>query len=128
MQEWAELIRRVIELKHTTITFSITLPTTRGQNVSIGNNLILKKSSDAAQKLMERYWGSDDAVDEQQECDCVTGKEDPMFKLHYRGQMIGLIRKIIGAVCDPNHDCTGDTKHETNLKNEMKIVRSLNYP
>ncbi len=33
-------------------------------------------------------------------------KEDPTFKLYYRGQMIGLIRKIILA-CDPNHDCTG---------------------
>ncbi len=37
--------------------------------------------------------------------------------------MIGLIRKIILATCDPNHDCTGDTKRETNLKNEMEIVR-----
>ncbi len=37
--------------------------------------------------------------------------------------MIGLIRKIILAACDPNHDCTGDTKRETNLKNEMEIVR-----
>ncbi len=35
--------------------------------------------------------------------------------------MIGLIRKIILATCDPNHDCTGDTKRETNLKNEMEI-------
>ncbi len=33
-------------------------------------------------------------------------KEDPTFKLYYRGQMIGLIRKIILA-CDPNHDCAG---------------------
>ncbi len=37
--------------------------------------------------------------------------------------MIGLIHKIILATCDPNHDCTGDTKRETNLKNEMEIVR-----
>ncbi len=37
--------------------------------------------------------------------------------------MIGLIRKIILATCNPNRDCTGDTKHETNLKNEMEIVR-----
>jgi hypothetical protein len=48
--------------------------------------------------------------------------------VHYRGQIIGLMRKIIGAACDPNHDCTGDTERETNLKNEMKIVRSLKYP
>ncbi len=48
-------------------------------------------------------------------------KEDPMFKLHYRGQIIGLIRKIILAVCDPNHDCMGDTERETNLKNEIII-------
>ncbi len=41
--------------------------------------------------------------------------------------MIGLIRKIILAACEPNHDCTGDTKRETNLKNEMKVVRSLKY-
>ncbi len=47
-----------------------------------------------------------------------------MFKLHYRGQMIGLICKIILVACDPNHDFTGDTKCETNLKNEMIIVRS----
>ncbi len=39
--------------------------------------------------------------------------------------MIGLIRKIILAACDPNHDCTGDTKRETNLKNEMEIVRRM---
>ncbi len=38
--------------------------------------------------------------------------------------MIGLICKIILA-CDPNHDCTGDTKRETNLKNEMEIVRRM---
>ncbi len=37
--------------------------------------------------------------------------------------MIGLISKIILKTCDPNHDCTGDTKRETNLKNEMEIVR-----
>ncbi len=39
--------------------------------------------------------------------------------------MIGLIRKIILAACDQNHDCTGDTKRETNLKNEMEIVRRM---
>ncbi len=50
---------------------------------------------------------------------CFVKEEDPTFKLYYRGQMIGLIRKIILATCDPNHDCTGDTKRETNLKNEM---------
>ncbi len=54
-------------------------------------------------------------------------KEDPMFKLYYRGQMISLIRKIILAAYDPNHDCTGDTKRETNLKNQMNIVKSLKY-
>ncbi len=54
---------------------------------------------------------------------CFAKEEDPTFKLYYRGQMIGLIRKIILAACDPNHDCTGDTKRETNLKNEMEIVR-----
>ncbi len=42
--------------------------------------------------------------------------------------MIGLIRKIILAACDPNHDCTGDTKRETNLKNEMEIVRRMIFP
>ncbi len=42
--------------------------------------------------------------------------------------MIGLIRKIILAACDPNHDCTGDTKRETNLKNEMKIARRMIFP
>ncbi len=55
-------------------------------------------------------------------------EEDPTFKLYYRGQMIGLIRKIILAACDPNHDCTGDTKRETNLKNEMEIVRRMIFP
>ncbi len=49
-------------------------------------------------------------------------------QLYYRGQMIGLIRKIILAACDPNHDCTGDTKRETNLKNEMEIVRRMIFP
>ncbi len=39
---------------------------------------------------------------------CFAKEEDPTFKLYYRGQMIGLIRKIILAACDPNHDCTGD--------------------
>ncbi len=56
---------------------------------------------------------------------CFVKEEDPTFKLYYRGQMIGLIRKIILATYDPNHDCTGDTKRETNLKNEMEIVRKL---
>ncbi len=42
--------------------------------------------------------------------------------------MIKLIRKIIAAACDPNYNCTEDTKRETNLKNEMKIVRSVKYP
>ncbi len=41
--------------------------------------------------------------------------------------MISLIRKIILAAYDPNHDCTGDTKRETNLKNQMNIVKSLKY-
>ncbi len=59
---------------------------------------------------------------------CFAKEEDPTFKLYYRGQMIGLIRKIILAACDPNHDCTGDTKRETNLKNEMEIVRRMIFP
>ncbi len=59
---------------------------------------------------------------------CFAKEEDPTFKLYYRGQMIGLIRKIILAACDPNHDCTGDTKRETNLKNEMEIVRRMVFP
>ncbi len=42
--------------------------------------------------------------------------------------MIGLIRKIILAACKPNHNCTGDTKRETNLKNENKIVRRMIFP
>ncbi len=86
--------------------------------------------SNAAQKLMERDWCSGDA----KQLDCGTGKTcfvkdviDPTFKLHYRGQMIKLIRKIIAAACDTNHDCTGDTKRVKNLKNEMKIVRSVKY-
>ncbi len=41
---------------------------------------------------------------------------------------MGMIRKIILAACDPNHDCTRDTKRQKNIKNEMKIVRSLKYP
>ncbi len=87
--------------------------------------------SDATQKLVERDWCSGDA----KQLDCGTGKKcfvkdviDPTFKLHYRGQMIKLICKIIAAACDPNYDCTGDTKRETNLKKEMKIVRSVKYP
>ncbi len=74
-------------------------------------------------------------LNDAKQLDCGTGKRcfvkdaiDPTFKLHYRGQMIKLIRKIIAAACDPNYDCTGDTKRETNLKNEMKIVRSVKYP
>ncbi len=59
---------------------------------------------------------------------CFAKEEDPTFKLYYRGQMIGLIRKIILAACNPNHDCTGDTKRETNLKNEMEIVRRMIFP
>ncbi len=101
------------------------------KNVSLGKNRILKKSSDTAQKLMARHWSSSNA----EQLECSVGKTcfvkdviDPMFKLHYGGQMIGLMHKIIGAACDPNHDCTGNTKRETNLKNEMKIVRSLKYP
>ncbi len=80
---------------------------------------------------MDRDWSSGDA----KQLDCGTGKTcfvkdviDQMFKLHYGGQMIKLMRKIISAACDPYHDCTGGTKRETNLKNEMKIVRSVKYP
>ncbi len=77
---------------------------------------------------MDRDWSSGDVADEQLECDCGAGKTcfvkdviDPTFKLHYRGQMIGLMHKIIAAACDPNHDCTGDTERETNLKKEIKL-------
>ncbi len=103
----------------------------KGQSLSLGKNQILNRMSDATQKLVESVWCSGAA----KQLDCGTGKKcfvkdviDPSFKLHYRGQMIKLIRKIIAAACDPNYDCTGDTKRETNLKNEMKIVRSVKYP
>ncbi len=75
---------------------------------------------------MDRDWSS--AADEFFENSTSFVKEDSMFKLHYRGQMICLIRKIILAACEPNHNCTGDTKRETNLKNEMKIVRRMIFP
>ncbi len=39
---------------------------------------------------------------------CFAKEEDPTFKLYYRGQMIGLIRKIILAACDPNHPYNHD--------------------
>ncbi len=90
----------------------------RGQSLSLGKNRILNRMSDTTQKLVERDWCSGDA----KQLDCGTGKKcfvkdviDPSFKLHYRGQMIKLIRKIIVAVCDPNYDCTGDTKRETKI-------------
>ncbi len=83
--------------------------------------------SDAAQKPMEH-----DAADVRPECDCSAGKTCPVkgvidstFKPHYRGQMIELVRTVINAASDPNHDSTGDTKRVKNLKNEMDIVRGL---
>ncbi len=39
--------------------------------------------------------------------------------------MIELMRTVIEHACDPNHDCTGDTKRVKNLKNEMDVVRGL---
>ncbi len=80
--------------------------------------------SDAAQKPMEH-----DAADLRPECDCSAGKTCPLkgvidstFKPHYRGQMIELVRTVINAASDPNHDSTGDTKRVKNLKNEMDVV------
>ncbi len=35
------------------------------------------------------------------------------------------MQTVIEHACVPNHDCTGDTKHVKNLKNEMDVVRSL---
>ncbi len=40
--------------------------------------------------------------------------------------MIDLIQMVIEHACDPNHDCTGDTKRVTNLKNEMDDAIDLN--
>ena len=80
---------------------------------------------------MEGKWSG---AAEVEELECTAGKTcfkkdiiDPVFKLHYRGQMIGLMHKIITAACDPNHDYTGDSKQEKNLSNQMKLVRSLKY-
>lgn len=80
---------------------------------------------------MEGKWSGADEV-EKLECAAantsfVKDIIDPDFKLHYRGQMIGLMQKIIKKECDPNHDCTGDSKRETNLSNQMKLVRRLKY-
>ncbi|XDV24042.1 hypothetical protein PO909_010212 [Leuciscus waleckii] len=65
-------------------------------------------------------------------CECATGKEcplratlDSMFKDHFRGQMVGLMHRIIDAACDMKNDCAQDTKRVTNLKNEMDVVRGL---
>ncbi len=73
-----------------------------------------------------------DTADAQLECDCSAGKACPVkgvidftFKLHYRGQMINLMCKIIDAASNPNHDCKGDTKRVKNLKKEMDVVRGL---
>ncbi len=83
--------------------------------------------SDATQKPMES-----DAADVQPECDCSAGKTCPVkgvidstFKQHYRDQMIELVCTVINAASDPNHDCMGDTKRVTNLKNEMDDARDL---
>ncbi len=83
--------------------------------------------SDAAQKPMEH-----DAADMRPECDCSAGKTCPVkgvidstFKQRYRDQMIELMTTVINAASDPNHDCTGDTKRVTNLKNEMDDARDL---
>ncbi|XDV38228.1 hypothetical protein PO909_007681 [Leuciscus waleckii] len=68
-------------------------------------------------------------------CECATGKEcrlraalDSMFKDHFRGQMVGLMHRIIDAACDMKKDCAQDTKRVTNLKNEMDVVRGLTKP
>lgn len=88
--------------------------------------------SDAALKLMECNWSSGAATDDQLKCDCSPGKAchvidyiDTMFKPHYRGQMFKLMHTVIEHACNPNHDCTGDTKCVKNLKIEMDVVRSL---
>lgn len=81
--------------------------------------------SDTTQKVTKH-------ADEQPECDCTAGKLCPVkdviystFKHRYRDQMIDLMRTVIDHACDPNHDCTGDPKRVTNLKNEMDDARDL---
>ncbi len=88
--------------------------------------------SDATQKLMERDRSSAATTDDQLRCGCSAGKAchlidfiDTAYKPHYRGQMIKLMQTVIEHTCDPNHDCTEDTKRVKNLKNEMGFVRSL---
>ncbi len=88
--------------------------------------------SDATQKLMERDRSSAATTDYQLRCGCPAGKTchlidfiDTAYKPHYRGQMIKLMQTVIEHTCDPNHDCTEDTKRVKNLKNEMVFVRSL---
>ncbi len=88
--------------------------------------------SDATQKQMERDRSSAATTDDQLRCRCPAGKAchligfiDTAYKPHYRGQMIKLMQTVIEHTCDPNHDCTEDTKRVKNLKNEMGFVRSL---
>ncbi|XP_073694095.1 uncharacterized protein [Garra rufa] len=88
--------------------------------------------SETTPNLMEHNCRSGAAADDQSECSCAAEKMcgvkvviDSMFKPYYKGQMIKPMNKVIVDERDPNHDCTGDTKRKTNLKNEMKIVRSL---
>ncbi|XP_073694489.1 synapsin-3-like [Garra rufa] len=88
--------------------------------------------SETTPNLMENNCRSGAAADDQSECRCAAEKMcgvkvviDSMFKPYYKGQMIKPMNTVIVDERDPNHDCTGDTKRKTNLKNEMKIVRSL---
>ncbi len=77
---------------------------------------------------MKHDWSYGAALDVPLECHCSAGKTCPVkgvvdstFKQRYRDQMIDLIRMVIEHACDPivHHDCTGDTKRVTNLKNYM---------
>ncbi|XP_073685172.1 uncharacterized protein [Garra rufa] len=88
--------------------------------------------SETTSNLMENNCRSGAAADDQSECSCAAEKMcgvkviiDSMFKPYYKGQMIKPMNTVIVDERYPNHDCTGDTKRKTNLKNEMKIVRSL---
>lgn len=50
---------------------------------------------------------------------------DSMFKDLYRGQMVGLMHKIIEALCEPDNDCSRYTKRVKNLKHKMDNIRDL---
>ncbi|XP_059378823.1 LOW QUALITY PROTEIN: serine/threonine-protein kinase WNK2-like [Carassius carassius] len=85
---------------------------------------------------MEGKWSG--AV-EVEKLECAVGNTcsvkdiiDPVFKLHYRGQMIGLMQKIITAECDPNHDLFQDRKltkvERQRFKEEAEMLKGLQHP